>query len=275
MNSTQRLIKYLATGFAIFLSITIITSIAGGFYVAFNALSITSDERVSYNKTFQDVENLSIECSSNSVTIKEGSEFKVEASNVSENYKVKLESNGTLKLYNDGFQFEFFNFVLNESSGTVTIYLPTDFTAKKTYIDAGTDNLTINHLKTDRLELNGSVGNINGSDITANEADLDASVGNLTLSDINITNSDIDGSVGNISLTGSLLGTNSIDGSTGNITLHLTGSSDDYNIKADTSLGNLKLNGKEYSDFNWNNTTADNTLKIDGSIGNISIDFSE
>lgn len=276
MNEMQKVIKYIAIGFAAFLAFTIVTGIVTAFIALTGAFSgINSGDSKDINRSFDNVSSLSVEPSIGTLKIKEGTSDKVEviADNVSENFIVKKSQDGKLILKG---KFVFWNIFGNHSENgksDITIYLPSGFEAKEVEIDAGAGNIIIEELTTKRLDINAGAGNISGRNITASRVDLDGGVGDIDIEEVDLSNATIDCGVGNINLQGKLLGKNEIECGVGEVELTLKGSVEDYDIKIDKGLGNISIDGEKYSEIKWNNGSANNSLDIDGGVGNIEIDF--
>jgi hypothetical protein len=278
MNEFQKVIKYLAMGFAIFLTVTIIGGIATGIFAltgVFNGVAASGDA-VDINKSFEDIKSITIDHGVGTLKVRTGESDKVEivAKNVSEHYTVEKSFSGNLTLKSRS-RFWLWNWFDGDNfKSDVTIYLPEDFVAEKFIIDAGAGDVNIEGLETKKLEINGGAGDIRGNDIYVHhEVDIDGGVGNVYFKKVVLNNTTIDSGVGNVDVEGSLLGKTDIDCGVGNVDLNLEGTTDDYNIKVDKGLGNVKINGEKYSDLNWNNLSAGNSLDIDGGVGDISINF--
>lgn len=280
MNEFQKVIKYCAMAFAIFLSVSIITGIASGIITAMGVVSANSSstETINYDESFEAVKSLYADNSVGNFIIKEGTgrTVQVVAENVMGEFSVNKNFSGELRIKS---KFNFWNFLSGKSAfnkeSKVTIYLPEGFEAERVKIEAGAGNVTIEELKTQRLEIEAGAGNIQGTEIIAEKVSLDGGIGEITLEDVDLTNVDVEAGVGNISIEGYLRGKNDIEAGIGNISLEIYGSADDYNLKADKGLGNITINGDKHFGLNWNNRTAENSLNIDGGVGNININFKE
>ncbi|MDF2586881.1 MAG: putative rane protein [Anaerocolumna sp.] len=279
MSEFQKVIKYLAIGFAAFIALSIITGIATGLMALTGVLSGGgSGNVIDVNKSFEDVKSISVNHSVGKLTIKLGNTDEVEviAENVDDDFTAEKNFSGDLKIKS---RFNFWNFLGGNNNfnnkSQITILIPEDFVAENIRIDAGAGNVTLDDIITKKLDINAGTGNIEGTNIIADKVKLDGGVGEIDFEQVKFTDVDIDSGVGNISLQGQLFGRNKIDCGIGEVDLNLLGSSDDYYIKVDKGLGNINIDGQKYSNINWNNMTADNTLDINGGVGNIDINFDE
>ena len=142
MNETQKIIKYIAIAFAIFLAFTIITSIVGVISGIVNGVSGNrSDKTTDFSKVYENVDSITVDAYVYSLNVIQGDKYSVEFSNVSENYKSTLH-NGNLELAYDGPGFGWFSWLTGETSisdsSVITVTIPADSKFDKFEIDAGT-----------------------------------------------------------------------------------------------------------------------------------------
>lgn len=278
MNEFQKVIKYLAIAFAVFLTVTIVTGIASGIVAIIGVTTVNHEDMVDYNKSFDDVRSLVVEHGVGKLTIKttDSNQITVEAVNVTESFYADKSLSGELKIKS---KFNFWNMFNSGGSfnknSTITIYLPASFEADKVKIDAGAGNVSIDSLKTVRLDINAGVGDVYGENIYADNVSLDGGVGEINLEYVELNDVDIDAGVGNIDIQGKITGRSEIDAGVGNIDLEVTGSSDNYDLKVDKGVGEIYIDGDKYSKLDWNNRTAEHSMDINGGVGNIRIDFKE
>lgn len=297
MTSLQRTIKYIAIGFAIFLTIGIITGIVNGAVAIFSMVAgnnrferkhsikveIGADgdksiETVDFSETFTDVKSLDLSNATGNLTIKEGNEFRVEAKNVTTNFEAEVSGNGRLTVKEDrrGTDFLWFGVKgITHPNSTIIVYLPADFIARETKIESGAGSVTIEKLGTDKLRISAGAGNIRGDYITANDVNIDGGVGNIDFTNVNFTDIDLDCGVGNLNLNGVLYGDNKINCGVGEVDIDINGIATDYNLDIDSGVGSIRVNGVKTSNYNNRNRNADHSIKIDGGLGNVSINFKE
>lgn len=287
MSEFQKIIKYAAMAFAIFLTVAIITGIVGGILALTGVVSSVSDKRnktestagdgnADFDKDFDGIVNLHIMNGVGELTIEKGSSDKVRvtASDVTKDFRTTVVSGDELKISTKSDFWNIFSWGINvHKKPRITVYLPEGFDGKKVVIDAGAGNIRVEDLNCEKLDINAGVGNINGNNINAGTLDIDGGVGEITLDAITTGDSDIDAGVGNIRIQGTLKGRNTVDAGVGDIRMNLEGSTDDYNIKVDPGVGSIYVDGNKYGKMSWNNKTAENSIDIDGGVGSIHIDF--
>ena len=108
MSETQKVIKYFAIAFAIFLSVNIIGGIITAVFFGLsifgitlgikeakieNNLVTTNKEEMAIIQNYEDIENMKIEIGFSKLTIKEGTELKVEAINNGKTLETKKVGN--------------------------------------------------------------------------------------------------------------------------------------------------------------------------------------
>ncbi|SHO47806.1 DUF4097 family beta strand repeat-containing protein [Anaerocolumna xylanovorans] len=287
MSEFQRIIKYAAMAFAIFLTVAIITGIVGGVLALTGAISAVSDKKnktestagsdsVDFDKEFEGIVNLHIMNGVGELTIEKGSSDKVrvEASDVTKDFRATVVSGDELKISTKSDFWNIFSWGINvHRKPRITVYLPEGFEGRNVVIDAGAGNIKLEDLICEKLDINAGVGNINGNNIKTSTLNVDGGVGEITLDEVTADDSDINAGVGNIHIQGTLNGKNTVDAGVGDIRLILKGSADDYNIKVDPGVGSVYVDGNKYGKMSWNNKTAENSIDIDGGVGSIHIDF--
>lgn len=282
MNSLQRTVKVIATGFAWFLAIVIIVGIVSAGIAVINVLSNKGDNR---SETFyfqeykDDIKKIQVENGIYNLEVMEGDEFLVEFKNVNENTTTKVKDD-TLHVEQTGSIFNTSIINLNflgigeNKSGKIIIQVPKGFQFEEFKLDAGMGNITLNGIIASTFKVNGGVGNIQCNYITSDKVSIDCGAGNLSLDDVYFKNTDINGGVGNIDLFGVLKGNMKIDCGIGNILLNIDGYEEDYKLKIDQGIGRVKVNGEKVSSEYINNENSNNYfIDIDGGIGNVDIDF--
>lgn len=290
MSEFQKIVKYAAMAFAIFLAVVIITAIITGITTGIMTVTnITSkvSERdsktenssggdiIDYDKEFEGVANLNIKNGIGELSIVKGDSDKVRvtATDVSKDFRTVVSGN-ELKITTKSDFWNIFNWGIKvHTKPHITVYLPEGFEARDTVIDAGAGNIRIEDLNSEKLNINAGVGNIKGNNIKTEEFEIDGGVGEITLDDVVSNETDIDAGVGSIDIQGTLNGRNTVNAGVGDIKLKLNGSTDDYNIKVNPGVGNIYIDGNKYGKMSWNNVTAENSIDIDGGVGNISVDF--
>ncbi len=274
MTQTQKIIKYLAIAFALFLIVTIISAILSGIYGLANVLGlarsneniITEDLKVISNG-IKDIGTLKLELAFTDLEIKTGDSFKVETNNSKMSF---TENNGNVKIKDENHN----SFINNNYTSNLIIYIPEDMIAlDEVSIDAGAGKIRIESLKTQGLYLNLGAGEteIKNLNVT-NECDIEGGAGRISILSGAIKNLDFDMGVGEANLTANLTGKSDIDAGVGNLNITLLENKEDYQIKIDKGLGNVSLDGQRL-EMNRVYGTGESYVEVNGGIGNIRVGF--
>jgi len=284
MSSFQKVIKYGAIAFAIVLTIGIITSIVS---VSIGVFSFVTGnvgfgmrkgyvEKFNESHKFDNVRSIDIDLSAGTLEILKGEDFQVEANDVSKDFKMDISANGTLRIRerNRGLNFLWFNFNGNNRITTeIKVYIPEDYKLNTTSIDAGAGNLHIEGLNTKKLRISAGAGKIDGYNVIADNASIDGGVGYINMENVILNDMDLNSGVGKVFLEGVFKGDNKIDCGVGDLDMEIIGDVDDYDIRIDNGVGNVRLNGERISREYRKNNNRSNSLDVDGGVGSVDIIF--
>lgn len=274
MTTAQKVIKYVAIGFAIFLIVNIISGILLGVYIVGNILGLTDSNNISedmkvISTNVMQIDEMNIELAYTNLQIKTGDFFKVETDNSKISF---LENNGKIVIKEEN------NWLWrNNNAGHLIIYIPENLTIlNDVKIEAGAGEITINTLEAKELHLNLGAGKVYIENlIVEKEADIDGGAGKLEIISGEINNLDLDMGVGEIILQSNLIGKSDIDAGIGNLNIELLGNKESYKIEANKGFGNIEIDNKDIVGEEQVWGTGENYIKIDGGIGNILVDFND
>lgn len=268
MNTVQKVIKYLAMAFALFLSICIIggiiTGLAGISFILSGANGEAAGEMQSY-PVDRDISSLEIDLSAANLKIKSADKFSLESNH--KYISVSCED-GQLRIKETKKLF-------GVSSGGVTVilYIPEGFVFDGVSIDTGAGSVEIEALSADILKISLGAGEAKICNLTANSrADIDGGAGEITIDGGRLNNLSLDMGVGELTLRSRIEGTSELDYGVGETRLTLIGSREDYQIKLNRGLGEAKLEGESMGDTSVYGA-GQNLIDIDGGVGAIKIDF--
>ena len=206
MTNIQKVIKYLAIAFAIFLIYNILSAIV------FGISSITSifendyhhqEEKLTNVTTFNDINILNIDISTSKLTIKNGDSFKAETNN--ENITINQEGN---KLYIKEKEHHWFT----KNNQEIVVYLPNNIELDVLYVDAGAGNIIIEDLISKTIYFNLGAGSTEINKLTVlNNIDISAGVGDIKILDSTLRNFNLDAGVGDIKIIGDIKGNSEIN----------------------------------------------------------------
>lgn len=270
MNSVQKVIKYLALAFAIFLSVSIIGGIITGLTGISYILSGRNSEAVGEMQVYPidgEISSLSLSLSGAELKIKTADEFSVESNH---NYISVKSDNGKLRISETKRLFSFY-----PKGVTVILNIPEGFVFGVATVDTGAGKVEIETLACDVLELSLGAGKADIKNLTANSsAKIDGGAGELNIDGGKLCNLNLDMGVGKLTLKSRIEGKSDLDYGVGETNLILLGSKDDYKIELDKGIGEARLDGESMRDDSVYGT-GENRIEIDGGVGAIRIEFSE
>ena len=274
MTTAQKVIKYLATAFAVFLIITIISAILSGVYALLSALGLihTNKDIVTENlkvisREVKVVTTLKIDLAYTNLDIKTGDDFKVETNNSKITFE---ENNGSVKIKEENRNW----LNNNNMSSNLIIYIPEDMIAiDETKIQTGAGKINIEKLNTQSLYLELGAGDVYIENVIATgETKIDGGVGKTKLKSCEINNLKANLGMGEFTFSGKLTGKSKIDSGVGAINIDLIDNKNNYKIDVSKGLGNVTLDGQKLETDRVYGI-GENYLDIDGGIGEIKIDF--
>lgn len=274
MTTAQKVIKYIATAFAVFLIFTIISAILSGGYVLLRAFglihanenTITENLKV-ISSEVKEVSTLKIDLACTNLEIKTGDSFKVETNNLQVTFE---EENGRVKIKEKNQNW------LNNNNRTsnLIIYIPENMIAiDETKIETGAGKINIEKLNTQGLYLELGAGDVHIENVMATqEAKIDGGVGRTELKSCEINNLRANLGMGEFVFSGKLTGKTEVDSGVGAINIDLMDNKENYTIDVSKGIGNVTLDGQKL-EMDRVYGTGENYLDIDGGIGEIKIDF--
>lgn len=281
MSDGQKVIKYLAIAFAIFLSVNIIGGIIKISMIAlgtFGLIEYLDDTKevyegkvISYSENYENIKKLKVECDISKLVIKSGEEFKVDAGNVTDKFVSKITGN-TLTIKDNKSVGIFIN---NNINSEITIYVPENFKFEEVEIKTGAGEVNISNLNSKKLDLELGAGNVTINNIKVEkETEIDGGVGKVQINQAEFTDLDLDVGVGNFQMSAKLEGNSKIDSGIGKLSLNLSGSKDEYRILTSTGIGKFTIDGKQVEDGNRYGS-GDSNIKITSGIGETEVTYSE
>ena len=274
MTTTQKIIKYLAIAFALFLVISIFSIIFGLSREIIS--SINSDKKDSelleeyttISNNVNNIESFKIDISNDDIEIKEGEKFEVKTNDPDvkfyhENSIVKIKSDKTFSWH-----------INNSSRGTIIIYLPNEFNISELDLNLGAGKIDIDKIFVETLLMDLGAGTMTAKEINIYEkAAINGGAGNININSGTINNLNLKLGAGNASIQSDLTGSNTLTTGVGRLNLGLSRSKDNYRFDINKGLGNIILN-----DFDVSEDTligdGETKIKINGAVGNIIINTS-
>ena len=285
MKEFQKIIKYAAIAFGLYLAISIIggiiaiiVSIFTGFYgISYLTDSLndainsddTSIERIDENQEVEEFSKMRLDISASNLTIKlEGNSYKVETYQIPKNTKIESKD-GILEIKSNK------KLNKNDSKSGIIIYLPEDVELEEADIQVGAGIVDVTGLIAKNVEFNFGAGNVNMQNISVkNNAKIECSAGQAIIKNSELANADIEAGVGKLVYSGDLTVNTQIDCGVGDVELELTGDAEKYAIHTEKGIGDIKINDSSVAD---DSTTGngENKINIEGGVGSIDIKMSK
>lgn len=285
MKEFQKIIKYAAIAFGLYLAISIIggiiaiiVSIFTGFYgISYLTDSLndainsddSSIERIDENQEVEEFSKMKLDISASNLTIKlEGNSYKVETYQTPKDTKIESKD-GILEIKN--------NKKLNksDSKSRITIYLPEDVELEEADIQVGAGIVDVTGLIAKNVEFSFGAGNVNMQNISVkNNAKIECGAGQAIIKNSELANADIEAGVGKLVYSGDLTGNTQIDCGVGDVELELTGDAEKYAIHTEKGIGDIKINDSSVAN---DSTTGngENKIDIEGGVGDVDIKMSK
>ena len=275
MTTTQKIIKYLAIAFALFLVISIFSIIFGLSREIIS--SINSDKKDSklleeyttISNNVNNIESFKIDISNDDIEIKEGEKFEVKTNDPDvkfyhENSKVKIKTDKTFSWH-----------LSNSSRGTIIIYLPNEFNISELDLNLGAGKIDIDKIFVKTLLMDLGAGTMTAKEINVYEkATINGGAGNINIYSGTINNLNLKLGAGNASIESDLTGSNTLTTGVGKLNLGLSRSKDNYKFDISKGLGNIILNDFDVSEDILIGD-GETKIKISGAVGNIIINTAE
>lgn len=264
MNTTQKIIKYVAIILGVYLVISIFT---GLFTVVSNITNFTdifdkkedNSEYVIYNLN-NDLNNLNIDIAYSDLKILLGDNYKLETNN---KYLKVTEEDNTIYIKDN-------RKLLKRKNYDITIYLPIEKYFDNLNIDSGAGKFEIEKLKANNLNLNLGAGKVNiKSLLVNNNTKIDTGAGSLIIETSKLNNLDLNMGVGEVNISSYLSGKNKIDAGVGSLTLNLLDRIDNYTFNINKGIGKISYNDEKISNGTFGQ--GNNIVNIEGGIGSIII----
>ena len=268
MNALQKVIKYCAVAFAVFLTVTIIGGILSAVSLIMGIFS--SEDMVESNQAYTvsgTIQKLDIELAAADLEIVTGDTFEVKTNH---KYLSVEEKGETLEITEKKVFFG-----VSSKGIRVTLYIPEDSIFEEVRVSTAAGKVTVDSLSAHRLRMELGAGSTRINNLTAsNEARIDGGAGEVVIDSGTLHDARIAVAVGRMDLSCRLTGDSKIDCGVGETELNLLDSAGDYRIELDKGLGQAVVDGVTMESGGvYGNGVHE--IDIDGGVGSIRVRFSE
>ena len=270
MNVFQKIIKYGAIAFGLYLAITIISIIVGvvlsistGLFGIQMIAEQSDTEKVDITKEFEQLSKMDLQINSSNLTIKaEGEVFKIEASQIPSTTKIE-NKNGTLEI-KETKKLAF------SKDAKITIYIPNHIALEEIKLEMGAGTVEMNNIISNKVDFNFGAGSVTINQLTSNDADIECGAGEVIIENVDLSNVNIDTGVGKLVYSGFMRGESEVNCGIGEVDINLEGGSEIYKIDAEKGIGDIRINDTEVANKSVTGN-GENRIEIDGGIGSIEI----
>ncbi len=261
MTLIQKIIKYSAIAFGVFIIVSVCLGIVGIFNIP---KDISEKELKTIELLESNVNELQLDLEGMNLVIETGESLLVETNN--ENLSIRQTGNKLSVIEKS----KLFKRTVN---GTLKITLPTDAVLSFIEIDMGAGAVNIQKLTATKIDFDLGAGKVQIEELyIQTSAEIECGAGEFSLANGEIHNLDIDLGVGKTTLNAKIYGNSEVNCGVGELNLSL-GKKSDYQIDLNKGIGSIKVNGKKCNDFSVGGGI--NKLSIDGGIGAINLYFDE
>lgn len=264
MTKAQKIIKYLALAFALFLIVIIFSIITMVLYSLTKGLTPAKNLTLeNIQCKFENITSLDINIDYNNLEIRNSDNFNIQANNKN----ISCENNNKTLTIKE--KENWFNFNYNHK---IIIDIPNDFHLENLKLESGAGTVIIDSIFTDKIKLDLGAGKTEIASLVANNAVINIGIGKFQIKDGKIGNLNFDMGIGEANINSILFGLTTIDNGIGSLNLNLLDSIDSYKINVEC-LGNINVNSKKLENSQIGN--GENTINIDNGIGTININYNE
>lgn len=306
MNGIQKVIKYCAMAFALFLAVSIFGAIVAG--VTGLAVGVTGIKQITDNTERMDlsqqyteteisdlgIHTVYVDCNAD-ITVRCGEVLSIDATDVTKDYKIEC-SNGKFSIVQDrtGISFDW-NWLFDLGNATVqetvVVTVPEGFDARQIVINSGSGKVFVEDITAKELKVDSGSGRVTVTGITVGETRMDTGSGGVTIENgllgrLNLNSGSgaivmneivandvvIESGSGSVAITGVLSGNCDFETGSGSLSIALDGAKEEYLVKAKCGSGTFRINGKKVDDGSYG-TDVKGTLVIDSGSGSVNIEF--
>lgn len=272
MSDFQKIIKYLAIAFAIYLVVVIVGAIAaflGSFIFIFgsdNGITETIKTQEIDNK--YEIKEIDIDIKAAELIIEEGETFVVETNNT---YIETNQDKNKLEIKEKGHKWFRYN---NESK--LIIKLPSSIELDEFKLNAGAGKIEINtSITASNIYLELGAGQVIIDNlVSTKKAKINGGAGEMIIKNSTLNNLDFDMGVGRAEITSAILGESDIEAGVGELEINIIGNEEDYELEVEKGIGRIELDGRNLSNDSKYGK-GPNKIDIDGGVGKIDIKFKD
>lgn len=264
MTQIQKIIKYVAMAFAIFLVAVIIGGIlsAIGLIGLFGQADAVTEQITVYPVSDQ-VTALKIQINAADLTVYSANRLTVE-SNL-KNLEV-AEKDGVLIIREKS------RIAKNYNGAVLKVGIPETLVFTNVELETGAGRVTADALRTEKFTLGQGAGEVQIQYLeVTTETQIEGGAGKITVSDGVLHNLEMELGVGEMNLTCAILGNSDLNLGVGETNLVLLGAESDYRIEMERGIGSVTVNGSSMENGTYG--SGENCIDIEGGVGALKVTF--
>lgn len=274
MNGVQKVIKYCAMAFAVFLSVVIfgtIVSVVLGVTTGIAGVNFLMDgdkERVNLSEEYTleeakelGITNILVDCNAE-ITVQTGEVLSIEAVNVTEDYEIR-QDNGKFSIVEDKPEIKigfWFNDVTERE--TVVVTIPEELSTEQVKILSGSGAVIMTGIEAENLIVDSGSGKVTAENVAAKRLYVDSGSGRVTVAHVVMDETEINSGSGGITVEDSKLGELLLNSGSGTVRMENVEATE---AKVDTGSGAVSYAGILTGTCEFETGSGSLTLRIDGS----------
>lgn len=252
MNGAQKVIKYCAMAFAIFLSVVILGSIVSVVIGVSNGIAGVNylwgeeKERIDLYEEYsvEDAKKLGItsvlvDCNAE-IVVKTGNVLAIDAVNVTDEYEIR-QTNGRFSIVQESPQIKIgFWFGNHSERETVTVTIPEALSMDQVKVLSGSGKVSVAGIAAENITIDSGSGSVAAEDMTANRLYVDSGSGRVSVVRAQVSETELLTGSGGVTIADSALGKLRLDTGSGAVSM---GNVEVSDAKVDTGSGAVAVAG--------------------------------
>lgn len=274
MNGIQKVIKYCAMAFAIFLSVTIFGSIVmavagvstGIFGV--NAVAGGNKERIRLSEEYSveeaktlGIDTIFVDCDAE-IVLEQGNVLAINAENVTEDYEIRCDD-GTFRIVQDRPKFTIHWLWFEDATARekVVVTIPEELELEQIKVFSGSGAVSVSDAAAEKVILDSGSGRVAVNTVTADAFFVDSGSGKVTISNTTASESKLTTGSGSVLVEDSELGELEMDTGSGAVNMNRVVAKD---AMVDTGSGSVTLTGTLTGTCEFETGSGALAIRLDG-----------
>lgn len=277
MNGIQKVIKYCAMAFAIFLSVVIfgailaaVTGVATGIAGVKAITEYDEKERINLSEEYSEEEikqlgitDIFIDCNAE-ITVERGEVLAINAWNVTEDYSIQC-LNGKLSIVEDdpdfGFRWVFSFGDITTEKEKVLVTIPESFASEQVTVYSGSGMVSLSDITTGQMDIDSGSGKVVAENVTADTLYINSGSGRVSLTKASASETMLDTGSGSVTVEDATLGKLYLNSGSGSVTMKSLVAKD---LDLDSGSGSVELEGELTGDCAFETGSGSITVAIMG-----------